>query len=124
MSRYLPFIFLASVLCVFSITLIIWYVNPDTARWYLFALVIALVFAASWGLAGTGLFFLRTRFYKRYSSKWYFETSFKMAFFAALFMAFIAALGVLKLISTFNLFLAIVAVSLFALWSYLGKSKG
>ena len=121
MYRFLPFIFLVSVLSIFGITWIVWYTDPDSVRWYIFALFVVLVFVASFGLLGTILYSLRTKLYRRFSARWYFYTSFKMAFFISAFLALIAGLQILDLLSRLNLFLAISAVILFALWSYLGK---
>jgi len=123
MNKHLPFVFLASVASFFGIVWIVWDVDPDTTRWYVFALLIFLIFFAVWGLLGTILYLLRTRFYRRYSQNWYFYTSFKMAFFIALFVAIVSTLAILQLVTPFNVFLAIVAVILFAFWSYLGKKS-
>lgn len=121
MVRFLPFIFLASALSVFGLVWTVWYVNPDLAPWYIFAAVVCLIFTASLGFLGTLLYFLRTKLYRRYSARWYFYTSFKMAFFISAFLALVVGLQILDLLSRLNLFLAISAVILFALWSYLGK---
>lgn len=121
MSRYLPLTFLASIACLFGISWITYSVDPDTAPWYMFALFVMLIFVCVYGLLGLAAYFIRTKFYRRYSARWYFYTSFKMAFFVALFVSLIIALAILQLVSTLNLFLTILAVSLFALWSYLGK---
>ncbi len=123
MSTLLPFIFLISVFSIFGITWVAWYVDPDSAPWYIFALLVVLIFSACWGLLGTVMYFLRTRFYRRYSANWYFRTSFKMAFFISLFTAVVTLLAILQLMSRFNLFLLISAVILFAIWSYLGKGE-
>ena len=121
MSKFLPFIFLISVLSIFGMIWIVWYVDPESTRWYIFALFVVLVFVASFGLLGTILYSLRTKLYRRFSARWYFYTSFKMAFFISAFLALIVGLQILDLLSRLNLFLAISAVILFALWSYLGK---
>jgi len=68
------------------------------------------------------MYFARTRLYKRYSANWYFYTSFKMAFFVALFVAIVATLTIIQLVTLLNVALTILAVSLLAFWSYLGKS--
>lgn len=123
MVRLLPFVFLVLCASLFGLSWIVIEVNPDSASWYIFVLVVILIFTSVFCLLGLILYFLRTRFYRRYSVKWYVYTSFKMAFFVALFVALIAALAVLQLISLFNVILAISAVSLFAVWSYLGKNS-
>ena len=121
MSRYLPFAFLASAASLFGIAWIVVGVDPDIVPWYILALLVLLIFTAIFGLLGLILYFLRIRFYKRYSVSWYIKTSFKMSFFVAFFIALVCALAVLRLISLFNLILAGLAVSLFAIWSFLGK---
>jgi len=121
MSKYLPLIFLLSVFSLFGISWITYSVDPDTAPWYLFALFVALTFVSVFGLSGLAAYFLRTRLYRRYSTKWYFYTSFKMAFFVAVFVALVVTLAIFQLLSTLNMLLAIAAVCLSALWSYLGK---
>jgi hypothetical protein len=121
MSKVLPFIFLVSVLSLFGISWIVVGVNPDNAPLYIFAVLIFLIFLATFGFLGLILYFLRTRFYKRYSAKWYFYTSFKMALFVAVFAGLISILAILRLITVFNIALLILAIILFALWSYLGK---
>lgn len=121
MLRLLPFIFLISVTSLFGIAWIIIEVNPDFAPWYIFALLIFLIFFGVFGLLGLLLFYVRTRFYKRYSVNWYIKTSFKMSFFIAFFTALTSTLAIMHLISFLNLLLAGLAVSLFAIYSFLGK---
>ncbi len=121
MARLLPFVFLASVASLFGISWIVVGVDPDGAPWYIFALLIILIFVSIFTFLGLALYFLRTRFYKRYSVNWYIKTSFKMSFFIAFFVALASTLAVLQLISFFNLVLAGFAVSLFAIYSFLGK---
>ena len=121
MSRFLPFVFLASVASLFGISWIIYGVDPNSAPWYIFALLVVLIFAAVFGFLGLALYFVRIRFYKRYSVNWYIKTSFKMAAFVALFVGLVCALAILKLISFFNLALTGLAVCLFAMRSFLGK---
>ncbi len=123
MSRFLPFVFLASVASLFGIFWIVAAVDPDTAPWYLLAFIVILIFAAIFGFLGLILYFARIRLYKRYSVNWYVKTSFKMAFFVAFFISLVAALAILRLVSLLNLILAGLAVSLFAIWSYLGKKN-
>src|SRR3989344_3813609 len=113
MVKFLPFIFLISALSVFGLVWVVWYVDPDSAPWYIFAAFLALIFVASLGFLGTVLYFLRTKFYRRYSARWYFYTSFKMALFISAFLALIVGLQILDLLSRLNLFLAISAVILF-----------
>ncbi|OGD85334.1 hypothetical protein A2164_04555 [Candidatus Curtissbacteria bacterium RBG_13_35_7] len=122
MLKLLPFVFLASVICLFGIVWIVIDVDPDFAPWYIFALLILLIFMAIFGLLGLLLYFVRIRFYKRYSVNWYIKTSFKMAFFIAFFIALASTLAIFQLISLFNLILAGLAVSLFAIYSFLGKN--
>src|SRR3990167_3793733 len=121
MSKFLPFVFLASIAALFGISWIVVAVDPDSAAWYIFALLIFLIFAAVFGLFGLALYFVRIRFYKRYSVNWYIKTSFKMSAFVAFFIALASTLAILQLISVFNLILAGLAVSLFAIYSFLGK---
>ncbi|MEK7581415.1 MAG: hypothetical protein AAB512_03970 [Patescibacteria group bacterium] len=121
MSRFLPLVFLVSIFSLFGIVWIIWDVDPTNAPLYVFAILTLLVTLAVWGFLGLSLYFIRTRFYRRFSKNWYIYTSFKMAFFVALFAGLACGLTVIKLISIFNLMLAILAVGLFATWSFLGK---
>ncbi|OGD84606.1 hypothetical protein A3B51_02985 [Candidatus Curtissbacteria bacterium RIFCSPLOWO2_01_FULL_41_18] len=123
MTRLLPFVFLINVVCFFGIAWVIYDVDPQGAPWYIFALLVLLIFFAIFGILGLVLYSVRTRFYRRYSVRWYIYTSFKMAFFVAFFVALVATLAVLQLISIFNLILAGLAVSLFAIYSFLGKKN-
>lgn len=123
MSRLLPFIFLIAIAALFGLAWIITKVNPESAPWYIFALFDLLLFVTVWGIFGLVLYFVRTRFYKRYDPNWYFRTSFKMALFVALFVALAATLAILQLVTIFNIVLAILATSLLAFWSYLGKKS-
>ncbi len=123
MFRFLPFVFLLSVISVFGIAWIVMAFDPQNSPWYIFGLFDFLLFVAIWGFLGLVLYFLRTRLYKRYSANWYFKTSFKMAFFIAFFVAIAAILAIMQLITTFNVVLAIAAIVLFAFWSYLGKKS-
>jgi len=123
MARILPLIFLVSVFALFGISWIVVGVNPDNAPFYIYAILILFIFLATFGFLGLVLYFLRTRLYKRYSAKWYFYTSFKMAFFVAVFAGLISVLAILRLITVFNIALLILAIILFALWSYLGKKS-
>ena len=121
MVRFLPFAFLIAVASLFGLSWIIVEVDPKSAPWYVFVLLVILIFTSTFCLLGLILYFLRTRLYKRYSANWYVKTSFKMAFFVGLFLALSATLAILQLVTLFNVLLAILAVSLFAVWSYLGK---
>lgn len=121
MVKLLPLSFLIAVGSLFGLAWIVTTVDPEKAGWYTFALFALLVFTFLICLLGIALYFARTRLYKRYSANWYFYTSFKMAFFVALFVSIVTILAILELISIFNLMLSILAVSLLAIWSYLGK---
>ena len=123
MAKFLPFVFLASFASLFGIAWIIEGVDPNSASWYIFSLLVFLFTVAIFGFLGLALYFVRTKFYRRYSVTWYIKTSFKMAAFVALFVGLVSALAVLKLVSTINLALVILAVCLFAVWSYLGKKN-
>jgi len=123
MHRLLPFTFLLAFASLFGIAWIVTVIDPQKAPWYFFAGFDALLFLFVFCTLGTLLYFVRTRFYKRYDPSWYFKTSFKMAFFAALFLAFIAQLTASQVLNVFNLFGVILAVGLFAFWSYLGKKN-
>jgi len=121
MSRLLPFAFLIMIASLFGLAWIVIEVDPDSAPWYIFVFFVSLLFMSVFCFLGLGLYFLRTRFYKRYSVNWYIKTSFKMAFFVALFLAIVASLAILQLVSLFNVVLAIVAVALLATYSYMAK---
>ncbi|MBI2326877.1 hypothetical protein HYU92_01015 [Candidatus Curtissbacteria bacterium] len=121
MVRLLPFSFLLLFASLFGLAWIVVEVDPDSTEWYIFALFIILLFLSLFNFLGLVLYFARTRFYRRYSANWYFKTSYKMAFFFAFFLAIVATLALFSQINTFNVTLAILAVSLFAFWSYLGK---
>lgn len=121
MHRLLPIVFLLSVASLFGLSWIVIRVDPQSAPWYIFGLFDLLLFVSAWGFIGLILYFVRTKFYKRFSANWYFYTSFKMALFAAVFLAIAAILAILQLVTTINIILAILAIGLFAFWSYLGK---
>jgi len=123
MLRLLPLAFLIAVASLFGLSWIIVEVDPKSASWYVFVLLVILIFTSTFCLLGLILYFLRTRLYKRYSANWYVKTSFKMAFFVALFLALAATLAILQLVTLFNVLLAILAVVLFAVWSFLGKKS-
>ena len=77
MARFLPLTFLASIASLFGIVWIVWEFDPDTKPWMIFALFAVLLFVFSWSGLGTILYFLRTKFLRKYSADWYFKTSFK-----------------------------------------------
>ena len=117
----LPLIFLISVFSLFGLSWIVTEVDPQTAPIWIFALFVFLLFVTVFGFLGLIIYFLRTRFYRRYDVNRYIFTSFKMAFFVALFVSIAAILAIFDLVSLFNVSLAILSIALFAIWSYLGK---
>jgi len=117
----LPLIFLTSTFSLFGLSWIVSEVDPKTAPVWIFAIFVSLFFVAVFGFLGLIIYFLRTRLYRKYDVNWYIYTSFKMAFFVALFVAISATLAIFDLISLFNISLAILSIALFAIWSYLGK---
>jgi len=117
----LPLIFLISVFSLFGLSWIVTEVDPEKAPIWIFALFVFLLFVTVFGFLGLIIYFLRTRFYRRYDVNRYIFTSFKMAFFVALFAAIAAILAIFDLVSLFNVSLAILSIALFALYSYLGK---
>lgn len=119
----MPFLFLVSVFSLFGIAWIIWDVDPDTAKVQTFVILITLVFITIFGFLGLVIYFVRSRFNRRTNPATYIFSGFKVSFFAACLASLLATLAVLKLISAFNLFLVVGAVSLFALYVYLGKKK-
>ncbi len=121
MAKYLPLFFLISALSFFGIVWIVFDVDPNVATWHFFAIFVVLFFLAIFGFLGTLIFYARTFFLKRYSRDSYLKNSFKIAFFVAIFATIILILDILKLLSGFNAFLGFLAVSLFALYSLLGK---
>lgn len=123
MSRLLPFSFLLMVVAGFSLVWIVTAFDPQVSPWYIFAAFLLVLFLLILNVLGLSLFFLRTRLYRRYSPNWYFKTSYKMAFFVALFVTIAAILAILKLVSQFNVAMAILAVGLLAVWSYLGRNN-
>jgi len=121
MVRLLPICFLISIFCLFGIIWIIFSVDPASASWYVFALLSILIGLFVFLFVGYLFYFVRTKLHKRFSQNWYFYTSFKMAFFLGLFAFVASSLAILNLVSLINLILTIGAVSLFAIWSYLGR---
>ena len=117
----LPLIFLISTFSLFGLSWIVSEVDPKTAPVWIFAIFVSLFFVAVFGFLGLIIYFLRTRLYRKYDVNWYIYTSFKMAFFVALFVAISATLAIFDLISLFNVSLAILSIALFAVWNYLGK---
>ena len=117
----LPLIFLISTFSLFGLSWIVTEVDPETAPVWIFAIFVSLLFVTVFGFLGLIIYFLRTRLYRRYDVNWYIFTSFKMAFFVALFVAIAATLAIFDLVSLFNISLAILSIALFAVWSYLGK---
>ena len=117
----LPLIFLTSTFSLFGLSWIVSEVDPEIAPIWIFALFVFLLFAVVFGFLGLVIYFLRTRLYRRYDVNWYIFTSFKMAFFVALFVSISATLAIFDLVSLFNVSLAIVSIALFAVLSYLGK---
>ena len=117
----LPLIFLTSTFSLFGLSWIVSEVDPEIAPIWIFALFVFLLFAVVFGFLGLVIYFLRTRLYRRYDVNWYIFTSFKMAFFVALFVSISATLAIFDLVSLFNVSLAILSITLFAVWSYLGK---
>ena len=85
MVRLLPIAALVAFFSLFGLLWIVIGVDPGEAPLYIFGLFVLFLFVTSFCAFGTLLYFLRTRLYKRYSANWYFKTSFKMAFFIALF---------------------------------------
>lgn len=121
MAFLLPFTFLFACFSVFGLFWIIWEFDPQSAPWYIFAALVFCIFVFAWSLLGLLIYFLRTRRYRRYSANWYFKTSFKLAFFAALFCAIVSTLAVIRIINFFNLAAAVLAVILLMVWAYMGK---
>src|SRR3989344_33785 len=117
----LPLIFLTSTFSLFGLSWIVSEVDPEIAPIWIFALFVFLLFVTVFGFLGLIIYFLRTRLYRRYDVNWYIFTSFKMAFFAAVFIAIAATLAIFDLVSLFNVSLAILSIALFAIYSYLGK---
>ncbi|MCR4324649.1 MAG: hypothetical protein NUV69_03095 [Candidatus Curtissbacteria bacterium] len=124
MVKLLPVAALIAFLSLFGLSWIIVVVDPTAAPWFIFASFVFLVFSFSFSFLSLVLYFVRTRFYKRYSASWYVKTSFKMSLFISIFIAICAALAILKQVTVINIGLGIVAVVLFAVWSYLGKREG
>lgn len=98
-------------------------VDPQKAAWYILALFVLLLFAFVFSFLGLILFFTRTKIHGRMhlDNNWYARTSLKMAFLVALFIAVLTTLGMLQLITVFNMALAAIAIGIFMFWAYLGK---
>lgn len=100
-------------------------IDPTEAIWHIFAFFVVLVFAFITSMLTVALYLTRVRIYSRkfIDNNWYAVTSFKMAVFIALFAAGATTLAILQLATLFNLAALIVAISLLAVWVYLGKRK-
>ncbi len=121
MHRLLPFSFLAAIFSLFGISWIVVDIDPDTAPWYFFVILIVLIFLFVFNFLAILLYFLRTKFIKNYNKGWYVKTSFKMAFFIAMFVTLLSALSILQLVSLLTLLASIMVVGLLAVWLYLGR---
>src|SRR3990167_7690455 len=93
----LPIIFLISTFSLFGLLWIIFEIDPETAPVWIFPIFVILLFIVTSGFLGLIIYFLRTRFYRRYDVNWYIFTSFKMAFFVALFVSISAALAIFEI---------------------------
>src|SRR3989338_762135 len=120
MSWLLPFTLLLAFLSLFGISWIVFDYDPQSSPWYILTGMIFFIFILVLCTLGLLIYFVRTRRYRRYSANWYFKTSFKLAFFAALLVAIYVTLSILKIVNTFNVLAAFLGVGLFALWAYLG----
>lgn len=121
MNKFLPLVFLVCAASAFGLSWIVASADPDTIPWIMFGVFFALLFIFVFSALGLIFYFIRTKFLRKFSSKWYFHSSFKMAFFVAVFLTVVAILAAIKLMTIFNILLLIIAISLFAIWSYLGK---
>ena len=123
MAKLLPFIFLIAAGSLFGLAWMITLVDPQKAAWYILALFVLLLFAFVFSFLGLILFFTRTKIHGRMhlDNNWYARTSLKMAFLVALFIAVLTTLGMLQLITVFNMALAAIAIGIFMFWAYLGK---
>lgn len=122
-AKLLPVIFFLALLSLGGLLFVIFNVDPTGAQWYVFALFAALVFTFATFMLTVVLYLIRIRIYSRQflDNNWYAVTSFKMAVFIALFAAGATTLAILQLATLFNLGALIVAISLLAVWIYLGK---
>jgi len=122
-AKLLPFIFLIAAGSLFGLAWMITLVDPQKAAWYILALFVLLLFAFVFSFLGLILFFTRTKIHGRMhlDNNWYARTSLKMAFLVALFIAVLTTLGMLQLITVFNMALAAIAIGIFMFWAYLGK---
>lgn len=123
MARLMPLVFLIAAGSLFGLAWMVTLVDPQKAAWYILALFVLLLFAFVFSFLGLILFFTRTKIHGRMhlDSNWYARTSLKMAFFVALFIAVLTTLGMLQLITVFNMALAAIAIGVFMFWVYLGK---
>jgi len=122
-AKLLPFIFLIAAGSLFGLAWMITLVDPQKAAWYILALFVLLLFAFVFSFLGLILFFTRTKIHGRMhlDNNWYARTSLNMAFLVALFIAVLTTLGMLQLITVFNMALAAIAIGIFMFWAYLGK---
>ena len=123
MVKLLPIAFLLAASTLFGISWIVIGVDPEEAPWYIFILFLGLLFTFIFNFFGLLLYFLRTKFIKNFDRRWYIKTSFKMAFFVAVFITLMAMLAILKLATTLTLIAAFLAIGLLAVWVYLGKKN-
>lgn len=123
MARLMPFVFLIAAGSLFGLAWMVTLVDPTEAPIYLLALFVLLLFVFVFSALGLILFFVRTKIHGRMhlDSNWYARTSLKMAFFVAIFLAVLTTLGMLQLITVFNMALAAAAIGVFMFWAYLGK---
>lgn len=123
MAKLMPFVFLIAAGSLFGLAWMVTLVDPQKAAWYTLALFVLLLFAFVFSFLGLILFFTRTKIHGRMhlDNNWYARTSLKMAFFVATFLAVLTTLGMLQLITVFNMALAAIAIGVFMFWVYLGK---
>lgn len=123
MVKLLPFVFLVAACSLFGLAWMLTMVDPQKAAWYMLALFVVLIFVFVFSFLGLILYFVRTKIHGRMhlDSNWYARTSLKMAFFVALFISVLTILGMLQLITVFNMALAAIAIGIFMFWAYLGK---
>lgn len=123
MARLLPVVFLIAAGSLFGLAWMVTMVDPQKAAWYMLALFVVLIFIFVFSALGLILYFARIKIHGRMhlDSNWYARTSLKMSFFVALFLAVLTTLGMLQLITLFNMALAAIAIGIFMFWAYLGK---
>jgi len=125
MAKLLPLVFFAALLSLGGLFYMIINIDPITVAWYVFGLFVALVFLFVTSMLTIVLYTVRLRIYQRkfIDNNWYAVTSFKMALFIALFAAGATMLAILQLATLFNLAALIIAISLLAVWVYLGRRR-